>query len=1178
MPVTYSFITTLTLPVSDEFPCFDARLINMPVLLYFPEIEASRGSPYFSIDGSNRLVIYSDDGVLSALRGEFPFEDSFTFETTFLPSDLPDSLDKLDQYRFFIGVFDKQDGAGGILISRAGIALVSSFGSSSVVLPGSQHIFTEGEIEYTLRMVIDGSKDVMYLYVTRTSDLPITGQVLRYTTAAPITPTGTPDSFRVEVLGTSAKPTCAKFESFRCNCTAALIPNQRPIADPGMDQTANLGSAITHDGRNSYDPEGAPLTYYWDLVDAPDGSRYKVSGAGGSTSDEGDADGFTDIFDGGVDAFSAANAPVLQPGDVLQVNGINYTISTSRWTYNPTSFKWDRNPAGGWVDNEVVITEETLPDNLSDVSWTLLHSRTYFNDYTSSTPVGIPDISGVYMAQLIVNDGELNSLPVSSLLNVSQTSVALGCIPELSWVWNLLSDFWNLLEDREIVETVWSGFAQAAAAQLLTAWQIDYNKSLLDIQRVFQRRWLSYDTNVDDDPDTATVRVVRGPVVSGNLNAGANVSGKTFQLVLDNGYVQTVSFSGVDPLSAETIAEQINQATGYSTAAKKLATVENPSESAAYLVLDYPLLLRIRPGGTANGYLGFSTTAYTQNDLSGALGGAVSATKRYAFEASDPPILDFDTQDVGDTDLLVMSGLSYRIQKTAQAVGSTDIRGLTVLDELPDPTDPKTPPGPWAVPSVVNSSTLDFEDLLVGPGDIARFEVKDVATGKTTEVYCQVLGSLGKRLGFDPLPLLQFWNGNPDGYETVFAGIKHVRYLPVDPLVVEIPRLQEVIKDPPSTLEQNTDFTIELVGEQNAIIFKSSTFSYMDPPPDTLWAEITHLDNRPTIDANFGTLVNFNLDQLKDVTEDLDYLSAVRGLWWAYFGGPALDKVRTGVQILLGLPFTEAPCTITSIKPDFSAAEGRLIAEDANDPNHIRTYYYPRAAGLGINRKTGLTFAEGDEVDIFTPLCGGVEVYDFIENPSWVRRYVAQNKMSEVDKLFRFLVRADVDTFNIVNLSFAVDFVRKIKPAYTYPLFVMLKKVKTVEVDVMDSIAIKAMLALYDSFCSYYTTSAYRWDDTDESGHYNYNYDDPIPPPRFLFDTHRLCPVDILWCHIFYIHNGVGGWFYDTIWAYDDGGGRDRLTLHGPDHLPPPPYGPEVGVILMDTHVTAGTYHRIRRM
>ena len=1170
-PETGAVVYTFSTPMeSAGWPCFDVELSGMLGITYLPDVTISRGSPYISHDVYDRLVMVSNDGVLTSMRVDLPFQSKFTFETVFTPDILPAGMDKLGEYRLFIGVFDKQDNAGGILISKSGIALVSAFGSTAFVLPGSQHIFEEG-IEYILRIVVDGDEDLMHLYVTKTSELLLTGQVLRYTSAAPVTPAGTPDSFRVEVMGEANLEVTARFSAFRCNCTEALIPNRRPIADAGMDQTANLGSAITHDGRNSYDPEGLPITYLWDLVEAPDKSRYKITG-NGSTTDDGDADGFTTIFNGGTDSFSSANAPLLQPGDALVIEDVVYEVGTSRWLLDSETGKYVRD-SGLWNDDELVITTDTIPDSLSGVFYSVLHSSTYFNDRTFPDPVAIPDLSGIFMVRLVVNDGELDSLPATSLLNVAQTSVAMGCIPEVSWIWNLLSDFWNLLEDREIVETAWSGFAQAAAAQLMTAWQIDYNKSLLDIQRVFQRRWLNYDTQTYDDPETAEIRIVRGPIVGADLAAGASVSGQTLQLVLDAGLVQTITFTGTNPLSADAIAAQINTAMGFSSSVNKLALVVTKG-TEKYLVLDYALLLRIRPQGTANTALGFSTAGYTQNDLQGSLGWLT--INRYSFEASEPAVLEFDEQNIGSSDLLVFYDKGYRIQKTARAVLTTEIRGLSMLDELPDPDYFFA--APWLVSSVVNSHTLNFDTDLIVPGDIARFEVKNLTTGRFSEIYCRVSGAKGARLGFDPAPLLEHYNGDPANYETTFLGAKHVVYLPVDPLVVEIPRLQEVIKDPPSKLDQNTDFTIEEVSGQNAIIFRAGTFSYIDAPPDNLWAEITYFDNRPTIEANFGRMVNFTLDHLQAVTEDLDYLSAVRGLWWAYFGGPSLFKVRAGTQILLGLPFSEATGTITSILPSFSAIEGRIIIEDSAPPNNPKTYYYPRVAGLGTNPITEKVFEVGDLVEMFTPLCGGVEVYDYLSNPTWAKRYVSQGKFPELGKLFRFLVRTDVDTFNLVNISFALDFVRKIKPTYTYPLFVLLKVLHPDEVDVDDDLTMKVKLDLHDSFCTMFTTSAYRWDDTDESGNINYAYDSSTPPPRFLFDTHRLCPAQDIWVHMSYIHPGGAGWFFDTIWAYDDGGGVDRLALSGPDSSPPPPYGPLVGTILFDTTVAAGTYHRIRTL
>jgi len=1184
MSVTYSFSTTLILPTGDEFTCMDVGEASMPLILTFPEVTASRGSPWFSIDSYDDLVITSDDGASSSLEFDLSLQPDHTFETTFKPSALPEDLSKLDLYRFFIGTYDQQDNAGGILLSKSGIALLASFGTSALVLPGSQDLLTEGETYYTLRLVVEGTSDTMYLYLTKTSDLPLTGHQLRYTTAAPSTPSGVPDSIRVEIIGQSTRAVVGKFSSFRACCNQALVPNRRPIADAGNDQTANVGSAVTYDGMASYDPERAPLTYKWSLVDAPEVSRYRISGTDGSTSDDGDVDGFTDIFNGGTDVFSEDNAPLLQPGDALLVEGTVYEVSTDRWTLNTSTGKYERDTLT-WDDDEIVITTDTLPDDLSGVAWDVFHSATFFNDRTQPTTSAIPDISGLYYVQLVVNDGSLDSLPTTVLLNVSQTSVALGCIPDLSWIWNLLGDFWNLLEDREIIETFWSGFAQAAAAQLLTAWQIDYNKSLIDIQRVFQRRWLGYDTRDIDDPTTASVRIIRGPIFSSDLAAGANVDGLTLQLVLDASAVQIVTFSGANPISLSDIVDQINEQMGFGTAATKLAAAVTKGASQ-YLTLDYALLLRIRPGGTANSTLGFSATEYTQNDLRGSLGSALSPTRLTSFEATDPPVLDFDEQGVVAGDLLVTYGQGYVIVKTAAESASpyTEMRGLTLESDLPDPTDPITPPGPWIIPSIVVSEEIDFESRLVMPGDIARFEVKLRTTRTTREVACEVVAVNGYGLGFDPAPLLESYAGSPNLYETRFLGTKHVKYIPVDDLVLEIPRLQQTIKDPPSTLAQNVDYVIEKVGDQNAISLSSGTFTYLDPPPDILWAEITYLDNRPTIEANFGRMVNFTIEGLETRTDDLDYLSAVRGLWWAYFGGPSLYKVKVGAQILLGLPFSEADGMITSVEPNFSATEGRIIIQDTYQTNIVRTYYYPLAAGLATNDATGLPYVEGDTVAMFAPLSGGVEVEDWVSDPAWLQSYVAQHQMLELDKYFRFLIRADVDTFNLTNLIFAQDFVKKIKPAYTWPLFVMLKKLPTTEVDVADTITMKVKLALSDTFCSRIESGSYRWDDTDESGNWTHQYDPVTPPPAWIHDTHRLCPDDLLWVAISYIHPGGAGWFFDTIWSYDDGDtdgdlvSEDKVPLSGPDSLSPAPYGPLVGVITHDAAVTAGTYHRERWM
>jgi hypothetical protein len=1193
----------------------------MPAILLFPEVTQSRGTPWIFIDGNGDLVISSNDGTLSRVDVARPISNKFTLETNFLSDALPLDLSDLTQNRVFIGAYDKQDNGGGVLLSKAGLAIVGEIPPSAVPLPGSQNIITEGSGNYTLRITVDGDIDVMNVYITKTVLLPIIGHQLRYTTAAPVTPVGTLDSIRLEALGQAARNIDIRFDTLCLNCTEALVPNRRPLADAGADQTSSLGSSIGYDGTNSYDPEGEPLTYAWALTDAPDGSRYKISGVGGSTIDDGDADGFTTIFDGGGTVFGADDAPQLQPGDHLDVMGAIYEVSTDRWALNPVTGLYDRDV--GFVDNEIVVTTDTIPDSLIGATWTLLHSKSYFDDTTASTPVGIPDVVGIYIVQLIVNDGELDSLSDEVLLNVSSTSVILGCIPDVSFIWAHISDFWNLVEDKEVVETAWEGFAQAAAAQLLTLWQTDYNKSLLDAQRLFQRRWLNYSMLLDDDPDTAQIRIVRGPLYTIDLAAGADIVGETLQIILDAGDVQTVTFSvpawsstttyvigdfvthnGVnytcvlghinqEPpsgifwsvgvlLPAADIAAQINVALGIPV--NPVATVAT-SGAEEYVKFEWGTLLRIRPNGSANTALGFSATDYTQNDLQGRFGGIAEpeqttafVTTDYATGTKDPPILDFDEEGIGATDLVVWDSQGYRVQKTA--LQGTEKRALTLLDALPNsgtispPTDPDRKP--WVVPSVVISTGVNFSEESVVAGDLARFYVKDLVNGGTVEVLCEVLGTASKRLGFDPQPLLEKYAGVPGSYTTTFIGVRRAASIPVSEYVLEIPRLQEIIHNPPSFLSLNTDFTIGEVGGQNTITFVEGTYTVNDPPPDMLWAEITYLDNNPTIEANFGRMVNFSVAQMEERVDDLDYLSAVRGLWWSYFGGPAIDKVRTGVQILLGLPFAEAAGTVEEVNEVFGLTEGRLLIRDTADQSILRSYFYPRTAGLAINQLTGEAIKQGDTVTQFAPLSGGIEVADYENSPFWMQGYASLGHFVELEKFFHFLVRADVDTFDLTNMVFAIDFVKKIKPHYTKPFFVALKNVDPDAVDVVDVMWIDVTLNLFDNICSQ-EPGAYRWDDTDESGNLHFSYDDPFP--QFIYDTLRLCPAELL-SVIMQSTLAAGTWPYDSLWAFDDGDvdgdtiSDDIVPLSGPASSPPAPYGPLVGPITYDASIAAGVYTR----
>lgn len=1171
MPVTYSFVTTFYPPVSDEFKCLDLDSPYMLSLLSIPGVVASRGSPWLTFDGYDDVVIKSNDNIATILYIPLNISQRFTFETTFRPYQLPTNLSDLNKSRFFVAAFDKDDNAGGILISKSGIAIVSAFGTSVLPIAGSQNIFVEGSDYYTMRMVVDGFTNVMDLYITKTADLTITGHILRYTVGAPISPATAIDSLRVEIMGQPSAPTQGNFSTFRCNCTELVIPNKRPIADVGADQTITIGSVVQADGTGSYDPEGEPLTYLWTFFGAPDSSIYKIDGNGGFTQDDSDGDGFTTIFEATGDPWSAANAPDLQPGDVLLVDGIQYVVDSSDWTIGASGL-YER---GGTFDpNKLRCVEDTIPDNLSGKTWDLFYQHTFWSDRTSPQPTFIPDITGIYDVQLVVNDGVLDSLPDTGLINISESDIPFGYIPDVNFIWDYLSDAWNLYDDRDPITTCWSGFAQIASNLLLTAWQYDYGKSLVDIQRQFQRRWLSYNLLFEEpinDRDNSILRIIRGRLLK-DITGGKSFSatGETF-IISKDGTSNTITFAGT--YTAQEIVDEINLELGDKASVTKIAQLQTDA-GTDYLSLEYSGVLVVHKEGTANVTLGFSTTQDEQNDFIGSNGTAAGA----AFTVADP-FVNFSSDGVLKDDLVILDGIGYSVLKIALA------KQLTLQQEI-------SYSGSWKISSYIESANTDFTSELVSSGDVLILEVRQPNSHQIYEVQCEIEGVRNKQIGFNPRALYEFVAGAIDDYEVVLKGVKRVNAIPVNDLVAKIPRLQEIILDPPEVLTCNLDYSIATNSDNiQGIFFKEDLFSFDNQPPDQLWAEQTFFDNKPMIENNFGRAVDFTVEQWEKYTSDLDYLSAVRGLWYAFYNGPSLYNIRLGTQILLGLPFSEVTGTIEDINPTYSASKIRVLIRDQANTTIVRSYLIPRNVAweadgesmIEINPDTGVEYEAGDTINQYSPLSKGVVISDYVSDPEWWLGYNNQGVFLEINKFFHFLAMADVDVFNITNLVFAMDFVRKIKPHYTYPIWVALKRLPPDTISITDNIEMSGYLHLVDDpACkgSEGTGGSYRFDDTDESGNMHWAFDgSPLggsSKQEFLYDKRRLCPEESVVGIITAYHSG-GVFPFDWIWAFDNGGGNDVIPLSGPLGSPPPsggPYGSLVGVIKFDTSYSAGYYTR----
>ena len=120
--------------------------------------------------------------------------------------------------------------------------------------------------------------------------------------------------------------------------------------------------------------------------------------------------------------------------------------------------------------------------------------------------------------------------------------------------------------------------------------------------------------------------------------------------------------------------------------------------------------------------------------------------------------------------------------------------------------------------------------------------------------------------------------------------------------IASIPTMQDLIVDPLQLFREGVDYQIG---------FKKISFRVVPPTTrtddgPTLWAERTLLDEK-TVYRNFGVLIDFFRES------SVDYLNAVKGIWYTFWTGSTHENLLRGLHILLGLPFTTEETTVTAI-------------------------------------------------------------------------------------------------------------------------------------------------------------------------------------------------------------------------------------------------------------------------
>ena len=186
--------------------------------------------------------------------------------------------------------------------------------------------------------------------------------------------------------------------------------NSPPVANAGPDQTRQVGQQVTLDGRNSYDPDGDPITYAWRFVSRPEGSAAALSGANTATP--------TFV----IDVFGEYVVQLIVSDGILSSAPDTVVISTTN----------SRPVANAGPDQSVTVGDVVRLDGSAShdpdgdaltYHWSIASmptgSAAHLNDSAAVQPTFVADKAGQFVVQLIVSDGVLNSAADSVVIEAS---------------------------------------------------------------------------------------------------------------------------------------------------------------------------------------------------------------------------------------------------------------------------------------------------------------------------------------------------------------------------------------------------------------------------------------------------------------------------------------------------------------------------------------------------------------------------------------------------------------------------------------------------------------------------------------------------------------------------------------------------------------------------------------
>ena len=292
--------------------------------------------------------------------------------------------------------------------------------------------------------------------------------------------------------------------------------NSAPVANAGPDQSGFVGDTITLNGTNSSDVDGDALTYSWSLITVPSGSAAALTSQ--NTSNPTFA---IDVFGTYVAQLIVNDGTVDSAPDTVTITTVN---SAPVANAGPDQSKF--------VTETVTLDGSASSDVDGDVltyQWSITSkpggSIATLSSATSVNPTFTIDTAGIYVAQLIVNDGTVDSSPDAvTITTLNSVPVANAGPDQSGFVGDTITlNGTNSSDvDGDALTYSWSLITvpSGSAASLLS--QNTSNPTFdIDVSGTYVAQLIVNDSTVDSVPDTVTITTLNSAPVA---NAGSDQS------------------------------------------------------------------------------------------------------------------------------------------------------------------------------------------------------------------------------------------------------------------------------------------------------------------------------------------------------------------------------------------------------------------------------------------------------------------------------------------------------------------------------------------------------------------------------------------------------------------------------------------------------------------------------